>query len=98
MLHQVSIVLQTQDGQKLEPQMGAAFNAGRPAQAGQGESFRATITARVGTKLPGPSAYVLVADLPGSRTKRTVFYAIDAKAAPGGLPPGLIPGFQGQPS
>ncbi len=92
-LHQVSIVLQTQDGQKLEPEMGVAFNAGRPPQAGHGESFRATITARLGTKLPGPGAYVLVADLPGSRTKRTVFYAIDAKAVPGGLPPGFMPGL-----
>jgi hypothetical protein len=81
-LHELTLSVETADGVKLEPQMGVGINVGRPPTAEAGQSFRALVAADVRYKLPGPGAYVVVAALAGSDTRRTVFYATPPPAVP----------------
>jgi hypothetical protein len=90
--HHATIRLSTEDGHALEPQVQVAFNVGRPSMANQGQSFRAIVAVRVNFKLPTGGAYVLEANMPGSQSKRTVFYASSQDGTPPGLPPGFLPG------
>src|SRR5579859_2302639 len=80
--HRVTINLQTEDGQSIEPTIAVAVNVGRPPTAEAGQSFRAIIVANAAFKLPGPGAYVLSASLAGSPSQRTVFYAISLSNVP----------------
>ena len=83
--HSVLISLEDEDGTALSPQPTVTLNVGRPPDATQGQTFRATARLTARWTLPRLGAYSVVIMLNGVEAKRTVFYAIERKgqATPG---------------
>lgn len=73
--HPVIISLEHEDGTKVASDFQMAVNVGRPPTSVPGQSFRAIITVEAKWRLPGPSAYRVIAEIPGVTSKRTAFYA-----------------------
>lgn len=76
----VQLLLQSEDGRRIEEPAEFGVIVGRPPHATRGQSFRAVMAAEAKYKLPGPGAYELVASIMSGETKRTVFYALQAQA------------------
>ena len=75
--HRLRIRIEDDDGTPLPPEVEALVNVGRPANATQGQSFRATAVINNRWSLPRLGTYRVVASIAGQSEKRVAFYAVD---------------------
>jgi hypothetical protein len=73
--HPLTVHIEHEDGSKVEPQVQARINMGRPPVAVPGQSLRALLAINGAWLLPKPDTYTVVATLAGRSTKRVVFHA-----------------------
>ena len=76
--HRLEIRLEDEDGSPVLPQVEATVNVGRPVNATQGQSFRATAVVNNRWALPRFGIYRVVASMGGYTEKRVAFYAVEA--------------------
>ncbi len=76
--HRLEIRLEDEDGSPVLPQVEATVNVGRPVNATQGQSFRATAVVNNRWALPKFGTYRVVASMGGYTEKRVAFYAVEA--------------------
>lgn len=76
--HRLEIRLEDEDGSPVLPQVEATVNVGRPVNATQGQSFRATAVVNNRWALPRFGTYRVVASMGGYTEKRVAFYAVEA--------------------
>ena len=76
--HRLRITIEDEDGNTLPPEVEATVNVGRPVNATQGQSFRATVVINNRWSLPRFGTYRLVASMAGQSERRVAFYAVEA--------------------
>jgi len=72
---QLEIYIETEDGRRLEPDIRASLNVGRPPNAIKGQSFRSIVAVNGQWLLPGAGAYRVVATLGNGESKKAALYA-----------------------
>lgn len=77
--HQLRLRIEDEDGTAVLPEVEATVNVGRPANAMQGQSFRATAVINNRWALPRYGTYRVVASVAGQSEKRVAFYAVEAE-------------------
>ena len=75
--HRLRIRVEDEDGSPLPPEVEATVNVGRPVNATQGQSFRATAVINNRWALPRFGTYRVVASVVGQSEKRVAFYALE---------------------
>ena len=75
--HRLRIRVEDEDGSPLPPEVEATVNVGRPVNATQGQSFRATAVINNRWGLPRFGTYRVVASVVGQSEKRVAFYALE---------------------
>ena len=75
--HRLRIRVEDEDGAPVPPEVEATVNVGRPANATQGQSFRATAVINNRWSLPRLGTYRVVASVAGHSEKRVAFYALE---------------------
>ncbi len=76
--HRLTIRIEDEDGLMVPPEVEVAVNVGRPVDATQGQSFRATAVINNRWQLPRYGTYRVAASTAGQSEKRVTFYAIEA--------------------
>ncbi len=76
--HQLRLKIEDEDGNPVPPEVEATVNVGRPVNATQGQSFRATAVINNRWSLPRYGVYRVVASVAGHSEKRVAFYAVEA--------------------
>ena len=75
--HQLRIRIEDEDGSPVPPEVEATVNVGRPVNATQGQSFRATAVINNRWTLPRYGTYRVVAAVAGQSERRVTFYAVE---------------------
>ena len=75
--HQLRIRIEDEDGSPVPPEVEATVNVGRPVNATQGQSFRATAVINNRWTLPRYGTYRVVASVAGQTERRVTFYAVE---------------------
>ena len=75
--HRLRIRIEDEDGTLVPPDVEATINVGRPVNATQGQSFRATAVINNRWALPRHGTYRVVAAMAGQDQKRVTFYAVE---------------------
>ena len=75
--HRLRITIEDEDGNTLPPEVEATVNVGRPVNATQGQSFRATVVINNRWSLLRFGTYRLVASVAGQSERRVAFYAVE---------------------
>ena len=76
--HRLTIRIEDEDGAMIPPEVEVTVNVGRPVDATQGQSFRATAVINNRWQLPRYGTYRVAASTAGHNEKRVTFYAIEA--------------------
>ena len=76
--HRLRIRIEDEDGSPVPPEVEATVNVGRPVNATQGQSFRATAVINNRWTLPRYGTYRVVASVAGHSEKRVAFYAVES--------------------
>ena len=76
--HRLRIRIEDEDGNPVPPEVEATVNVGRPVNATQGQSFRATAVINNRWTLPRYGVYRAVASVIGQGEKKATFYAVEA--------------------
>jgi hypothetical protein len=76
--HRLHIRIEDEDGSPVPPEVEATVNVGRPVNATQGQSFRATAVINNRWTVPRYGVYRVVASVAGHSEKRVAFYAVEA--------------------
>ena len=76
--HRLRIRIEDEDGSPVPPEVEATVNVGRPVNATQGQSFRATAVINNRWNLPRYGTYRVVASVAGHGERRVSFYAVEA--------------------
>lgn len=75
--HQLRLRIEDEDGNPVPPEVEATVNVGRPVNATQGQSFRATAVINNRWNLPRYGTYRVAASVAGHGEKRVTFYAVE---------------------
>ena len=75
--HRLRIRIEDDDGTTLPPEVEATVNVGRPVNATQGQSFRATAVINNRWMLPRHGVYRVVASVASQTERRVTFYAVE---------------------
>ena len=76
--HQLRIMVEDEDSNPVPPEVEATVNVGRPVNATQGQSFRATAVINNRWTLPRYGVYRVAASVAGQTERRVTFYAVEA--------------------
>ena len=76
--HQLRIMVEDEDSNPVLPEVEATVNVGRPVNATQGQSFRATAVINNRWTLPRYGVYRVAASVAGQTARRVTFYAVEA--------------------
>ncbi len=79
--HRLGIRVEDEDGNPVLPEVEATVNVGRPVNATQGQSFRATAVINNRWTLPRYGVYSVVASVAGQTDRRVAFYAVEGSQA-----------------
>ena len=74
--HRLRIRIEDEDGSPVPPEVEATVNVGRPVNAMQGQSFRATAVVNNRWTLPRYGVYRVVASVASHSERRVAFYAV----------------------
>ena len=77
--HRLQIRIEDEDGNLIPPEVEATVNVGRPVNATQGQSFRATAVINNRWTLPRYGVYRVAASVSGHAGKRVAFYAVETE-------------------
>ena len=75
--HRLIVTIEDEDGALVPPEVEVTVNVGRPVDATQGQSFRATAVINNRWQLPRYGTYRVVASVAGHSEKRVAFYAVE---------------------
>ncbi len=75
--HRLRIRIEDEDGSPVPPEVDATVNVGRPVNATQGQSFRATAVINNRWTLPHFGTYRIVASVEGHAERRVAFYVVE---------------------
>ena len=75
--HRLRLRIEDEDGSQVHPEVDATINVGRPVDATQGQSFRATAVINNRWTLPHYGTYRVVAEMTGQGERRVTFYAVE---------------------
>lgn len=75
--HRLRIRIEDEDGSPVPPELDATVNVGRPVNATQGQSFRATAVINNRWTVPKFGSYGVVASVEGHGEKRVTFYVVE---------------------
>ena len=75
--HRLAVLVEDEDGTLVPPEVEVTVNVGRPVDATQGQSFRATAVINNRWSLPRFGTYRVVASVAGHSEKRVAFYAVE---------------------
>lgn len=78
--HTLSVFIEHEDGTRIEPQITAKLNVGRPASSVRGQSFLTVIAVNGSWKLPGQGMYRAVAALGEDERRHASFRAVQIAA------------------
>ena len=73
----MAVTIEDEDGTLVPPEVEVTVNVGRPVDATQGQSFRATAVINNRWSLPRFGTYRVVASVAGHSEKRVAFYAVE---------------------
>jgi hypothetical protein len=76
--HHLDIHFEDADGNAMEPQIGADFEAGRPPGAIAGAELRIVLAVNGPLSIPAPGTYAAVATVGGEELARSRFQAVPA--------------------
>ena len=76
--HRLRIRIEDEDGSSVPPEVEATINVGRPVNATQGQSFRATAVINNRWTMPQFGTYRVVASVAGHNERRVAFYVVEA--------------------
>ena len=76
--HLLRIRIEDEDGTPVPPEVEATINVGRPVNATQGQSFRATAVINNRWTMPRFGTYRVVASVAGHSERRVAFYVVEA--------------------
>ena len=76
--HHLRVRIEDEDGTPAPPEVEATVNVGRPVNATQGQSFRATAVIHNRWSLPRFGTYRVVASMGEHTEKRVAFYVMEA--------------------
>ena len=76
--HRLAIRIEDEDGLMAPPEAEVTVNVGRPVDATQGQSFRATAVINNRWQLPRYGTYRVAASVAGRDEKRVTFYVTEA--------------------
>ena len=76
--HGLRIRIEDEDGSPVPPEVEATVNVGRPVNATQGQSFRATAVINKRWALPRFGTFRVVASVAGHCEKRVAFYIVES--------------------
>jgi len=76
--HRLTIWVEHEDGTRLQPQIDATMNVGRPPYAIQGQPFRTLIAINGVWKFPNLGTYRMIASIGESGRKDYVFHVVPA--------------------
>ena len=76
--HRLIVTIEDEDGALVPPEVEVTVNVGRPVDATQGQSFRATAVINNRWQLPRYGTYRVEASVAGHSERRVAFYAIKA--------------------
>ncbi|MBI2917901.1 MAG: hypothetical protein HYY01_07875 [Chloroflexi bacterium] len=80
--HTLSVFIEHEDGTRIEPQVTAKLNVGRPPSAVRGQSFLTVIAVNSSWKLSGEGMYRAVAVLGEEERRHASFRAVQIAAQP----------------
>lgn len=78
--HRLNVHFEDADGNKMDPTIGADFEAGRPPGATAGADLRIVFAVNGPLTIPAPGAYAAIASIGTEELARTRFQAVKAPA------------------
>lgn len=75
--HRLRIRIEDEDGALVPPEVEVTVNVGRPVDATQGQSFRATAVINNRWQFPRFGTYLVASSVAGHSEKRLAFYAVE---------------------